>query len=154
MSRGDDQPHRGETFDRQHPGQQGKQRPVRPREPGTSPRPLTPDDSEPVAQNEDLGVLPPRLGTRQAQQRHGTGNDQEDQLQAHKPKIIPHSGRAKTAPRHAERSTALCRAFAQVALVFGTLTLSSLGSSPAPGTKGIASDGRIWRGSRSAGVSG
>jgi hypothetical protein len=38
-----------------------------------------------VAQHEDLGVLPPRLPARQAQQRHGTGNDQEDQLQAHKP---------------------------------------------------------------------
>jgi hypothetical protein len=88
-ARGDDQPHRGETVDRQRPGQQGKQRPVRPRQPGASPRPLTPGDSELVAQHEDLGVLPPRLLARQAQQRHGTGNDQEDQLQAHKPKIIP-----------------------------------------------------------------
>ena len=88
-ARSDDQPHRGETVDRQRPGQQGKQRPVRPRQPGTSPRPLTPGDSKLVAQHEDLGVLPPRLPARQAQQRHGTGNDQEDQLQAHKPKIIP-----------------------------------------------------------------
>jgi hypothetical protein len=88
-ARGDDQPHRGETVDRQRPGQQGKQRPVRPRQPGTSPRPLTPGDSELVAQHEDLGVLPPPLPARQAQQRHGTGNDQEDQLQARKPKIIP-----------------------------------------------------------------
>jgi hypothetical protein len=88
-ARSDDQPHRGETVDRQRPSQQGKQRPVRPRQPGTSPRPLTPGDSKLVAQHEDLGVLPPGLATRQAQQRHGTGNDQEDQLQAHKPKIIP-----------------------------------------------------------------
>ena len=88
-ARGDDQPHRGETVDRHRPGQQGKQRPVRPRQPGTSARPLTPGDSELVTQHEDLGVLPPRLPARQAQQRHGTGNDQEDQLQAHKPKIIP-----------------------------------------------------------------
>lgn len=33
----------------------------------------------------------------------------------------PTSGRAMTGPAHAERSTALCRAFAQVAKVFGTL---------------------------------
>src|ERR1022692_1239079 len=88
-ARSDDQPHHGEPVDRQRPGQQGKQRPVRPRQPSTSPRPLTPGDSELVAQQEDLGVLPPRLPARQAQQRHNTGNDQEDQLQAHKPKIIP-----------------------------------------------------------------
>jgi hypothetical protein len=30
----------------------------------------------------------------------------------------------------------------------------SLGPSPAPGTEGTASDGRIWRGSRSTDVSG
>jgi transposase len=41
---------------------------------------------------QDLGVLPPRLPPRQAQQRHGTGDNQEDQLQAHKPKIIPRPG--------------------------------------------------------------
>ena len=35
-----------------------------------------------------LGVLPPILPARQPEQRHGTGYDQEDQLQAHKPKII------------------------------------------------------------------
>jgi hypothetical protein len=79
---------------------------------------LTPGDGELVAQHEDLGVLPPCLPARQAQQRHGTGNDQEDQLQAHKPKIIPPPAGPRQARAHAERSTALCRAFAQV---FGTL---------------------------------
>ena len=98
-ARGDDQLHRGETVDRQRPGHQGKQRPVRPRQPGTSPRPLTPGDSELAAQHEDLGVLPPRLPARQAEQRHGTGNDQEDQLQAHEPKIIP----SPVGPRPARR---------------------------------------------------
>jgi hypothetical protein len=41
-----------------------------------------------MAQHQDLGVLPPRLAARQTQQRHSPGNNQEDQLQAHKPKII------------------------------------------------------------------
>ena len=110
-ARGDDQPHRGETIDRQRPGQQGKQRPVRPRQPGTNPRPLAPGDSELVAQHEDLGVLPPRLPARQAQQRHGTGNDQEDQLQAHKPKIIPPPvgpRPARRMPNAPPRSAGLC----------------------------------------------
>ena len=53
-----------------------------------STRLLTLRDSELMAQHQDLGVLPPRLPARQPEQRHGTGNNQEDQLQAHKPKII------------------------------------------------------------------
>jgi hypothetical protein len=41
-----------------------------------------------MTQHQDLGILPPRLAARQAQQRHGPGNNKKDQLQAHKPKII------------------------------------------------------------------
>jgi hypothetical protein len=33
-------------------------------------------------------LVPPRLPPREAQHRHGPGGDEEDQLQAHKPKII------------------------------------------------------------------
>ena len=50
--------------------------------------PLAQRDSELMAQHQDLGVLPPLLPARQPEQRHGTGYGQEDQLQAHKPKII------------------------------------------------------------------
>ncbi len=94
-ARGDDQPHRGETVDQQRPGQQGKQRPVRPRQTRMSARPLALSHSELMAQHKDLGVLPPPLPPRQAQQRHRTGDNQEDQLQAHKPKIIPRPGRPR-----------------------------------------------------------
>jgi len=41
-----------------------------------------------MTQHQDLGVLPPRLPPRQPQHRHGPGDDEEDQLQAYKPKII------------------------------------------------------------------
>ena len=58
-----------------------------------SARPFTLGPSELMAQHEDLGVLPPPLPPRQAQQRHGAGDNQEDQPQAHKPKIIPRPGR-------------------------------------------------------------
>jgi len=92
---GDDQPHRGETVDRQRPGQQGKQRPVRPRQTRMSARPLAFSHSELMAQHKDLGVLPPALPPRQAQQRHRTGDNQEDQLQARKPKIISRPGRPR-----------------------------------------------------------
>jgi hypothetical protein len=51
-------------------------------------RPLAQGASELMAQYQDLGVLPPRLPPGQAQRRHGTGDNEEDQLQAHKPKII------------------------------------------------------------------
>ena len=47
-----------------------------------STRPLALGHSE---QHQDLGVLPPLLPPRQPQQRHGTGSNQEDQLQPHKP---------------------------------------------------------------------
>jgi hypothetical protein len=69
--------------------EQRQPRPVRPRQPGMRLRPLTLGDSELMAQHQDLGVLPPRLPALQPEQRHGTGHDQEDQLQAHKAKIIP-----------------------------------------------------------------
>ena len=69
-----------------------------------SPRPLAQGDRELMAQHEDLGVLPPRLPARQPEQRHDTGDDQEDQLQAHKPKIIaPQAGRHM--PTDARRET-------------------------------------------------
>src|SRR5579859_3163512 len=60
-----------------------------------SARPLTLGDSELMAQHQDLGVLPPRLPPRQAQHRHRTGQGEEDQLQAHKRKIIPPPAGAK-----------------------------------------------------------
>jgi hypothetical protein len=66
-----------------------------------SARPLALGHSELMAQHKDLGVLLPPLPPRQAQQRHGTGDDQEDQLHAHKSKIIPRPGR-----RGAERPAA------------------------------------------------
>ena len=87
--RSNDQPQPGQAPGWQRPGEQGQPRPVRPRQPRMNARPLAQGDSELMAQYQDLGVLPPRLPARQAQQQHGTGNDQEDQLQAHKPKIIP-----------------------------------------------------------------
>jgi hypothetical protein len=77
-------------------------------------RPLTLSHSELMAQHKNLGVLPPPLPPRQTQQRHGTGDNQEDQLQAHKPKIIPRPGR-----RGAEQP-AVNGASSQVAQVFGT----------------------------------
>jgi len=45
-------------------------------------------DRELMAKDQYLGVLPLRLAPRQAQQAHDPGDNQEDQLQAHKPKII------------------------------------------------------------------
>jgi hypothetical protein len=54
---------------------------------------LTLGNSELMAQHQDLGILPPRLAARQTQHRHGPGNNQEDQLQAHKPKIIARPAR-------------------------------------------------------------
>src|SRR5262249_14861131 len=62
---------------------------------------------------------------RQPEQRHDTGHDQEDQFQAHKPKIIsPPDG-----PANAEgltKPTAFRRASAQAAQVFGTYRSGSL----------------------------
>jgi hypothetical protein len=50
---------------------------------------------ERMAQHKDLGILAPPLPPRQAQHGHGTNDNQEDQLQAHKPKIIPRPGRRR-----------------------------------------------------------
>ena len=101
----DDQPHRRQPLRRYRPRKQRQPRPVRPRQPRMSARPLTLSHRELMAQHKDLGVLPPRLPPRQAQQRHGTGDNQEDQLQACKPaslqackpKIIPRPGRPRPA---------------------------------------------------------
>jgi hypothetical protein len=48
-----------------------------------------------MAQHQDLGILPPRLTARQTQHRHGPGNNQEDQPQAHKPTIIARPARPR-----------------------------------------------------------
>ena len=102
----DDEPHRGKTVDRQRPGQQRQPCPVWPRQPRMSPRPLAQGDRELMAQHEDLGVFPPRLPARQPEQGHRTGDDQEDQLQAHKPRIIaPRPGRHRPARHQMRRRT-------------------------------------------------
>ena len=84
----DDQPQPGQAPGRQRPSEQRQPRPVRPRQPRMNARPLTQGHRELMAQHQDLSVLPPRLPPRQAQHRHSTGHNEEDQLQAHKPKII------------------------------------------------------------------
>jgi hypothetical protein len=81
-ARSDEQPHPGQAPGRHRSGEQRQPRPVRPRQPGAHPRPLTLGDTKLVAQHQDLGVLPPRLPARQPEQRHDTARDQEDQLQA------------------------------------------------------------------------
>ena len=114
----DDQPHRGEAVDGQRPGQQRQPGPVRPRQTRMRARPLALGDSELMAQHQDLRVLPPRLPPRQAQHRHRTGHDQENQLQAHRPKIIPSPDGprpARPAPERGTERTAIRRASAQVA---------------------------------------
>ena len=59
---------------------------------------------------------PPRFAPRHAQQRYRTGDNQEDQLQAHKPKIIPPPARPSSRPPDTGRNRpALLRASAQVA---------------------------------------
>jgi len=75
-----------------------------------------------MTQHQDLGVLPTRLPPRQAQHRHGPGDDEEDQLQAHKPKIIarqPEPDLPAGTIRVTE-PTESRKASAQVAQVFGT----------------------------------
>jgi hypothetical protein len=87
-----------------------------------SPRPLAQGHRELMTQHQDLGVPPPPLPPRQAQQRHGPGDDEEDQLQAHKPKIIarqPEPDLPAGTVRVTE-PTASRKASAQVAQVFGT----------------------------------
>jgi hypothetical protein len=80
-------------------------------------RTLAQCDSKLMAQHQDLSVLPPRLPPGQAQHRHGTGDNEEDQLQAHKPKIIASPPACKPATnRHARPLTyGLLGAYAQVA---------------------------------------
>ena len=111
----DDQPHRRQAVRRHRLCKQRQPRPVRPRQPRTSARPVTLNHSELMAQHKDLGVLPPPLPPRQAQQRHSTGDHQEDQLQAHKPKIVPRPGRRRGAGQ-----PTINGASGQVAQVFGT----------------------------------
>jgi hypothetical protein len=122
-SRSNDQPHRREAPGRQRPGKRGRPRPVRPRQPRIDLWPLTLRNSELMAQHQDLGVLPPRLAARQPEQRHDTGHDQEDQAQAHKPKIIPPPDGPRPAqptPGGLTKPTAFRKVSAQVAQVFGT----------------------------------
>ena len=87
-----------------------------------SPRPLAQGHRDLMAQHQDPGVLPPRLPPRQAQHRRGPGDNEEDQLQAHQPKIIARPPACKPATnRHARALTrSLLGAYAQVACVFGT----------------------------------
>jgi hypothetical protein len=77
-----------------------------------------------VPQHQDFRVFPPPLPPRQAQQRYRSGNDQEDQLQAHKPKIIPPLDRAWPvggAPSAGHVPESVC----PVAQVFGILGMVS-----------------------------
>ncbi len=70
-----------------------------------STRMLALGDSELMTQHQDLGVLPPRLTARRAQQRHSPGNNQEDHLQAHKPTIIARPARPGTCHSHTRHAT-------------------------------------------------
>jgi hypothetical protein len=71
-----------------------------------SPRPLAQGHRELMAQHQDLGVLPPRCPPRQAQHRHGPDDDEEDQLQAHKPKIIARQPEPNLPARYRSRDRA------------------------------------------------
>jgi hypothetical protein len=71
-----------------------------------SPRPLAQGHDELMTQHQNLGVLPPRLPPRQAQHRNGPGHDEEDQLQAHKPKIIARQPESDLAARHRSHARA------------------------------------------------
>jgi hypothetical protein len=112
------------------PREQRQPRPVRPCQTRVSAGPLALGHSELVAQHEDLGVLPPPLPPRQPQQPHGTDDNQEDQPQPHKPKIIARPGR-----RRGPEQPAVSAASGQVAQVFGThkmleRTLATCGTEP------------------------
>src|SRR3954471_21788693 len=61
--------------------------------------------SELMTQHQDPGILPPRLAARQAQQRHGPANNQEDQLQARKPTIIARPARPGPASQVSDTGT-------------------------------------------------
>jgi hypothetical protein len=71
----------------QHRGQQRQPRLIRPCQSHISPRLPAQGYSQLMAQDQDLGVLPLHISLGQAQQRHGTSDDEEDQFQARKPKI-------------------------------------------------------------------
>ena len=103
-ARSDNQPHRRQALRWHRRRKQRQPRPVRPCQTRMSTRPLALGHSELMAQHQDLGVLPPRFPPRQPQQRHGTGSNQEDQLQPHKPKTVPRRGRqrAPSSQRSAE----------------------------------------------------
>jgi hypothetical protein len=92
-ARSDDQSHRRQPLGRDRPREQCQPCPVRPCQTRMSARLLALRQSELMAQHEDLGVLPPLLPPRQPLQRHATGDNQEDQPQPHKPKIVPRPGR-------------------------------------------------------------
>ena len=124
----DDQPHRRQALRRHRPRQQRQPRPVRPRQTRMGVRLHALCHSKLVAQHEDLGVLPPPLPARQPMQRHETDDDQEDQLQPHKPKIIPRPRSIRGAEQPATSG-----ASGQVAQVFGTSTAGGADSAHAPG---------------------
>ena len=90
--------------------------------PRMSPRPLAQGHRKLMAQDQDLGVLPPHLPPRRAQHRHGPGHDDEDQLQAHKPKIVARQPEPDLPPGTVRMTepTASPKASAQVTQVFGT----------------------------------
>jgi hypothetical protein len=106
--------------DWQHPGEQRQPRPVRPRQPRMSPRPLAQGHRELMAHHQDLGVLPPRLPPRQAQHRPGP-------VTTRKISFKPRSRRsshasptkpARPAPVRVTEPSAARRASAQVVPVF------------------------------------
>ena len=66
-------------------------------------RPLAQGHRKLMAQHQNLDVLPPRCPPRQAQHRYGPGHDEEDQLQAHKPKIIALQPEPDLPARHRPR---------------------------------------------------
>ena len=116
----DDQPHRRQTLRPHRPCKQRQPRPVRPRQTRMSAWPLALSHSELMAQHKDLGVLPPPLPPRQAQQRHGT-------VTIKKISFKPTSRRSSHALAGQDRP-GMCRtrgravsgASGQVAQVFGT----------------------------------
>jgi hypothetical protein len=108
------QSHRRQALRRHRPREQRQPRPIRPCQTRMSARLPTLGHSELMTQHEDLGILPPPLPPRQPQQRHHTGDNQEDQPQPHKPKIIPRPG-----GRRGTGQPAVSGASGQVAQVFG-----------------------------------
>jgi len=112
-ARSDNRSHRRQALGRHRPRKQRQPRPVRPCQTRMSARPLALSHSELMAQHKDLGVFPPPLPPRQPQQRHGTNDNQEDQLQPHKLKIVPRPGRRRGP------SSQRSGASGQVAQVFG-----------------------------------